>query len=145
MNLGTKIICRTTGAIGMGMVLYDSVRVGKHYSKIESEKQSSKYLENAYFSSRTSDNMSYTSNAMRDKVFEMRSKNPLPALYGKIKGGTKGFLQTLGDNLITTCCASFALLSKGKMAKFGAIGTVLATIYKVARDGFGLGKQNPMD
>ena len=144
MNTITKIACRTVGTLGIGVALYDATRVANHFSKAESQKQQAKYLENAYFNSHTSDNISYTSSAIGKKTFEMRTNNPLPSIWGRIKGGCEGALYSLGNHLFTIACASLALLSKGALAKVGAVGVGLKVCYDIARNGFGLGKQNPM-
>lgn len=144
MKTITKIACRTVGTLGIGVALYDTTRVANHFSKVESQKQQSKYLENAYFNSRTSDNMSYTSSAIGKKTFELRTNNPLPSIWGRIKGGCEGAMYSLGNHLFTIACSSLALLSKGTLAKVGAIGVGLKACYEIARNGFGLGKQNPM-
>ena len=145
MRTITKIACRTVGAVGMGIALYDAVRVGGQMSRNTAQNQQAKYLEKAYFNSRTTDNNSYISNNLREKTFELHSKNPIPALWGRIKGATKGATYSLGTNLFTVACSSLALLSKGLLAKVGAIGVALSICYNIARNGFGLGKQNPMD
>ena len=145
MRTSTKIACRTRGALGTGIALYDTVRVASHVSKVEGENTKAKQLERAYFDSRTTDNMSYHSGAIGEKVFEMRSKNPLPTLWGKIKGGVMGTFKGLGSHIITLACSGLALAAKGNAAKVGAIGACLSLIYDVARNGFGLGKHHPMN
>lgn len=145
MKLGTKIACRTLGTAGMGIALYDAVNVGKHHSKNESQKESAKYLEKAYFNSRTTDTVSYSNKIIQDKVFDYRTKNPLPSIWGRIKGGVEGTLYSLGNSLFLIASSSMALVSKNAFAKIGATGVALTTVYNVLRSGFGLGKKHPMD
>ena len=145
MNTLMKIACKTTGTVGMGVALYEAVQVGKQFSKNEAQVIQGKHLQNAYFNSRTIDNVSYTSNGIRKKTFELRTKNPLPAIWGKIKGATKGTTYGLGENLFTVACSALAILSKGSLAKIGAAGVVLKFCYDIARNGFGLGKEHPMN
>ena len=145
MNTLTKIACRTIGTVGMGVALYEATQVGKQFSKNYSIKEQSKYLEKAYFNGRTMDSISYSGNDMRNTAFNKRTKNPLPSLWGKIKGGIGGGLYGLADQLPTVICSSFAILGKGVGAKVGAVGVVLFQGFNVLRNVFGLGKHNPMD
>lgn len=145
MRMITKIVCRTVGAVGMGLATYDAVQVGKQFSKNLAQQQEAKYLEKAYFDSRTVSTTSYVSNNIRKKTFDYRMKNPLPAIFGRIKGAIKGVFESLGNNLFTVACSALALLSKGLLAKIGAVGVLLGIGYDIASNGFGLGKQTPMD
>lgn len=145
MKTVTKIACRTMGTAGMGIALYNATRVVSQFSKHEAQNEKSKYLEQAYFDSRSLSDMSYTSKDIQKETFDLRTKNPLPSLWGRIKGATTGAIQSLGNSLPTIACATFALLSKGILAKIGAIGVGLGICYDIARNGFGLAKHHPMD
>lgn len=145
MNTLMKIACRTTGTVGVGVALYEAVQVGKQFSRNEGQRIQGKYLEKAYFSSRTLDKVSYTSNAARNKIFDLRTRNPLPAIWGRFKGAVKGATYGLGENLFTVACSALAILSKGTLAKVGALGVALKFCCDIARNGFGLGKEHPMN
>ena len=145
MRMITKIACRTIGTAGMGIALYNATRVGSQFSRNEAQRTQAKYLEKAYFNSRTIDDVSYTNNNIRKKTFDLRTRNPLPALWGKIKGWTQGALYSLGNSLPLVACSALALVSKGVLAELGAIGVGAGLCYNIARNGFGLGKQNPMN
>lgn len=145
MKLATKIVCRTLGTAGMGIALYDAVNVANQYSKNGAQKESAKYLEKAYFDSRTTDTVSYSNKAIQEKVFDLRAKNPLPSIWGRIKGASQGTLYSLGNSLFVIASSAMALLGKGAFAKAGAIGVALSACYNVLRSGFGLGKHHPMD
>lgn len=145
MNILTKALCKTTGAIGMGVALYDSAKIGNQYSKSEAQWQQQKYLERAYYDSRTIDSRSYASNSLRKGTFDLQTKSPIPQFYGKIKGFIKGTLTTLGNYLPTVICSALAIAAKGNIAKAGAIGVILTFCYDILRNGLGLGKQTPMD
>jgi hypothetical protein len=145
MRTITKIACRTIGALGIGAALYDATRISGQFAKNGSQYQQAKYLQRRYFDSRTTDSISYTRNNIRQKTFEMESQNPLPSLWGKIKGGTKGLLYGLGNNLPVIVCGALALCCKNTFAKIGATGVGLGVAYTILRDGFGFGKNHPMD
>ena len=145
MRTLTKIACRTMGTVGMGIALYDASRVASQFSRNGAQNAQARYLENAYFDSRGIDNVSYNANNIRQKTFDLRTKNPLPALWGRVKGYCEGATYSLGNSLFTVTCSAFALLFKGLLAKVGAAGVGLGLCFNIARNGFGLGKQHPMD
>ena len=142
MNIAGKIACRTVGALGMSAGLYDACKIAGHYARVGKEDAQATYLDRVYFSSRTTDNVSFFSNGMREKVFDVRSKLGLPAIIGNIKGAIYGFLYGLGNWLPAIICSGFALASKGKMAKVGSIGVGLCAVADALYNGFGLGKHN---
>ncbi len=145
MNGLARIACRTIGVAGIAATCYDAVKISKYFAEVGSEHAQEHYLEKAYFNARTLDKVSYTSNVLQEKTFELRSKNPLPALWGKIEGGFKGLMYGLGNELPLVVCSSLALLGKNILAKAGAIGIGAIAICKVLRDGYGIGKNNPMN
>jgi len=144
MNIAAKIACRSIGAVGLGIALYDSAKIAKQFADIGSEHTQEEYLENAYFNARTTDKVSFSNNALREKTFELRSKNPIPSIYGKIKGGFQGLMYGLGNYLPVVICSTLALACKNIGAKAGAIGIGAGFVYKILQNGYGLGKNNPM-
>ena len=78
MRTITKIACRTIGAAGLGTALYNASRVSSLFAKNEGLYENQKHLEKAFFDSRTIDSVNYTRNSIREKTFDLRSKNPLP-------------------------------------------------------------------
>lgn len=145
MKMITKIACRTLGTAGLGIALYNATQVASQFSRNGAQYQQAKYLEDAFYNSRTIDSVSYTDNAIRQRTFDLRTKNPLPALWGRIKGGTQGFMYSLGESLPLVGVSALAIATKGALAKLGAAGVVLGVCYNVLRSGYGLGKQHPMD
>lgn len=138
------IACRAIGTAGVGLALYDAVERSKANARHQAHKQTADYLEKAYFNSRTIDNISTVQNQIRAKTFDLETKNPIPNLWGKIKGGVNGFIYSLGNNLPLVLCSTLAIVGKNFAAKAGAIGTGCCLAYSIARNGFGLGKEHPM-
>lgn len=145
MKTITKIACRTIGALGIGAAIYDASRISGQFSRNGGHYQQAKYLERTYFNSRTTDTISYTRNGVREGVYDIRTRNPIPSIWGKIKGGTQGFMYGLGNNLLTITFGALALCCKNTFAKIGAAGVGLSFLYTILRDGFGLGKNHPMN
>jgi len=144
MKLIGKIACKTLGVAGMAAACYDAAKISKQYSVVGSDQAQENYLQKVYYNSRTLEDVSYTSNALRAKTFELRSKSPIPSIYGKAKGGFQGLMYGLANSLPLVLCSSFAILGKNFLAKLGAFGIGGIAIYKLMRDGFGVGKNNPM-
>ena len=144
MRILTKIACRTVGAIGMGLAIYDTARLSKHTAKARSRMSQADYLEKAYFNSRTLDDESYISNGIRKKTFDLRIKNPLASIWGSIKGGVEGALYAMGNNLMLISSSALAILSKGRLAIVGTIGIGLRFLYDILHNGYGIGKNHPM-
>ena len=138
------IACRTVGTIGMGMALYDTVQGCKAAARHGAHTTTANYLEKSYFNARTIDNISTNQNNIRAKTFDLKTKNPLTTLWGKFRGGVKGIIYTLGNNLPLVACSALAILGKNISAKIGAVGIGCCLVYNIARNGFGLGKEHPM-
>ena len=100
MKTITKIACRTIGALGMGVALYDATKVAGLFSRNKAQVQHANYLEDVYYNSRTLDTVSYSSNGIRKTTANVMGKNPLPRIWGRIKGAFQGATYSLGNNLL---------------------------------------------
>ena len=145
MRTLTKIACRSLGTVGMGIALYDASRVAGQFAKNQAQKTQANYLEKTYFDSRTTDDISFVQNNVRNKVFDLHTRNPIPAIWGKIKGGFNGFMYGIGNMLPMVLSAALALTGKNFLAKLGCVGIGLCASYNILRNGLGVGKRNPMD
>jgi hypothetical protein len=128
----------------MYAALSDSLKIAKKYSEIGGEHRQEEYLVNVYSKTRTTDQVSYTQKNIGEKAFELRSKNPFPGIFGSMGGAFKGFTYSMGNYLPAVVFSTIALVSKKWPAKIGAAGVAAGIIYKIVRQGFGVGKQNPM-
>lgn len=145
MGMVSNIVCKTVGIAGMSAVLYDSYSVAKKNSIRVAQMDNADHFEKVHASTRTLSNESSVNSAMQKKVAEMRMDNPLFSIMGNIKGFAKGFLNTLGNNLIPVAFSALALATKGTMSKIGAWGVAGYGLFTIAKEGFGLDKQTPMD
>ncbi|MBD9223335.1 hypothetical protein EGQ24_05475 [bacterium] len=145
MGMVSNIVCKTVGIAGMSAVLYDSYSVAKKNSIRVAQMDNADHFEKVHASTRTLSSESSVNSAMQKKVAEMRMDNPLFSIMGNIKGFTKGFLNTLGNNLIPVAFSALALATKGTMSKIGAWGVAGYGLFTIAKEGFGLDKQTPMD
>ena len=145
MGMVSNIVCKTVGIAGMSAVLYDSYSVAKKNTGRVSQMENADHFEKVNASTRTLNGESSVNRTMQKKVAEMRMDNPLFSIMGNVKGFTKGFLNTLVNNLLTVAFSGLALATKGTMSKIGAWGTVGCGLLTIAREGFGLGKNTPVD
>lgn len=140
-----QIACKTVGVAGAGVALFNAIKVGKLMSKTQGELTTANYLENAYFNSRTIDNISYTDNNIRKKTFDFEAKLPIADIWGKIKGAVSGFFYSMGKSLPLIASSCLAIRGKGNWSVAGTIGVAGCLLYSILRNGFGLGKEHPMN
>lgn len=145
MGMVSNIVCKTVGIAGMSAVLYDSYSVAKKNSIRVAQMDNADHFEKVHASTRTLSGESSVNSAMQKKVAEMRMDNPLFSIMGNIKGFAKGFLNTLGNNLIPVAFSALALATKGTTSKIGAWGVAGYGLFTIAKEGFGLDKQTPID
>lgn len=145
MGIVSNIVCKTVGVAGMGAVLYDAFTIGKEQSYRTSQQVSADFFERSIAAQRTQTDESHVTNAMQNKLTDLKLQNPIVPFYGRVKGFFQGMLESLGNNIIPVACASLALLTKGFASKVGAWGVVGCGIYTVLKEGFGIGKNTPMD
>jgi len=140
-----NIVCKTAGLAGLTAVTYDAYEIGKHHASAGTAEMSADIFEKTIAAERSNSNASHVSNVVQKKIADIRMKNPIIPLFGKIKGFVKGFIETLGDNFIPIALSSIALTAKGRLQKAGAWALGIYGAYILAKEGFGLGKTSPVD
>ena len=90
MGIVSNIVCKTVGVAGMGAVLYDAFTIGKEQSYRTSQQVSADFFERTIAAQRTQTDESHITNAMQNKVADLRMRNPLIPFYGRVKGFFKG-------------------------------------------------------
>ena len=145
MGLVSNIVCKTVGIAGLAAVTYDAYSMAQHHSSALAAEMTADVFEKTVAAQRSNSSASYTAGAMQNKVADLRMKNPIVPVYGKVKGFVEGFISTLGDTVIPIIFSSIALGAKGKIQKAGAWGVGIFGLYQIAKEGFGLGKTAPID
>lgn len=140
-----NIVCKAVGVAGLAAVTYDAYGMAQHHSSALAAEMTADTFEKAVAAERSNSTASYTTGAMQKKVADLRMKNPIIPIYGKVKGFIEGFITSLGDNVIPVILSSAALAAKGKIQKAGAWGLGIFGLYQIAKEGFGLGKTAPVD
>ena len=140
-----NFVCKTVGIAGVSAVLYDAFKVGSKQSYRTSQQVTADKFESIVAAQRTNSNESHVSSAIQNKVADLRMSNPVIPFFGRIKGFISGTLDSLGNNFIPVIFSSLAILTKGFTAKLGAWGLVGCGLYTVLKEGFGMGKNSPID
>ena len=145
MSTFSNIVCKTVGIAGMSAVLYDAYSLAKDNSKRQSQAVTADYFERVHAGTRTLNTESQVNNAIQNGVRNFRLDNSIVPVYGNIKGFVTGFFKSLGENILPVSFAALALATKGTFSKIGAWGLCITGLYTVAKEGFGLGKNSPID
>ena len=145
MGIASTIICKTAGIAGLSFAVYDALGKGTVFSKVGEQVATADTFEKVTAAKRTMDVSSSTTNAMQAKVAQFRTANPIVPFIGKVSGYCKGFLKSLGDNIVPVSLSAMALGGGQKCRKAGAIGLGAYSVYMVLKEGFGLGKSTPVD
>ncbi|MBR1776515.1 hypothetical protein IJ750_05535 [bacterium] len=145
MNLAGKIICKTAGVAGVSAVLYDAYATGRHHAMSGGQMQNADTFQYIISAKRTTSDESPVTGALQDKLSDLRMNNPIIPAYGKTKGFIKGTFSSLGNNLVPIIFSSMALAGKNAWAKVGAWGLAAYGLYTVLKEGFGIGKNTPVD
>ena len=140
MGMMAKIVCKTVGIAGLSAAAYDAYTVGKHHSNIGGKQASAALYADVYQDSKTLSSESHVASAIQSKVADFRMNNPIIPVAGKIKGFFSGAINSMGDNIFLVTSAALALGTKGFFSKLGAWGVAGFGLYKILKEGFGLGK-----
>ena len=140
-----NIVCKTVGIAGMSAAAYDAYYTARHHSAVASHELSADVYKSVIAAERSNTSASYVTGAMQKKVADLRMKNPIIPLFGKVKGFAEGFISSLGDNIIPITLSTLAIAAKGIVQKAGAWGLGIYGIYLVAKEGFGMGKSAPVE
>lgn len=145
MGWMAKIACKTIGAAGVSAVLYDAYMCGRAVCMNTGQSQSADSFESVISANRTTSEVSPVTSAMQKELSHLRMDNPIIPAYGRTKGFIKGCFISLGNNLVPTIFSMMALAGKRGWSKIGAWGLAGFGLYKVIKEGFGIGKNTPVD
>ena len=138
-----NFICKTVGVAGMSIALYDAYSLACKKSDRVTQVDNANHYADAYFSTRTLNSESEFNGAIQNKIRNMRMKNPIVPIIGKVKGFMTGALDSLSNNFIPIAFSTLALTTKGTLSKIGAWGVGIYGAITILREGFGFGKPRP--
>ena len=117
-----KVLIKTTGVIGAGLVIYDMHKSGVSKSQMSIKKGIAKRLPDAYNQSRKQEGMSTLNSEVHDYVFNESVNNSVPDKINGVKGYLKGAFFQLASSIIPATFATLALLKGKVISSVGAIG-----------------------
>ena len=143
MNFVGKVICKTVGVAGLGVVMSDTVKGCKKFADRQADVYEAEHMQKIHDQTRTLDSESDFTSVIAKKTSDFRANRPFAKIKGNFKGGFVGTIYSLGLHLPVLACSALALICKGKASAIGAIGVGVSFLYEVLRSGFGMFKTNP--
>lgn len=137
-----NVLTKTTGAVGLGLVLYDSHNAGKIKASMEEKHHKSDQLKERYMEDMKLDKPSIIKQDAKGRVFRFFVHENMSEPYAVSKGYGKGFLDMLGQHVVPFGLSLGALLfsRNGFMSKFCGAGLVAYGALFLAEEMFGVGK-----
>lgn len=142
----SQIISKTAGLAGLAMVAYDANHIGKMNADIYASHRDAvatgHYINNTMYTS----NMSKIQDRIKTTALRMQLDQGWRRFFNTGIGYVKGFTSMLTEHVIPLGLSLTALLTKGKVSKFSAIGLGAYAGFEVIRNFFGLGiPKGPLD
>lgn len=138
----SNILTKTVGAVGLGLVGYDSYIAARIKSEAYSRDAKSDMIEKAYFDDITLDHPSVVKRNLKKGIFHYKMDENITGFFNGVSGGVKGAVAMLVHNWIPTLLALGTFVKKGMFSKCCAIGLVGYGIMVLAQEILGIGKVN---
>ena len=136
----TNILTKSIGAVGLGLVLYDAHRAGKHESHVFDKELKTDSLTGHYFEDMKLDSNSVVKQEMKKKVFAYHMDENISGVYNNFKGYMEGFSSILVNNAVPFILSLGTVLLPGKASKFFGAGLLAYGGLYFLREGLGIGK-----
>lgn len=145
----SNVLAKTAGIIGLGLVAYDSHKVGQHHSITTANNIKANNITNRYLDNVKLDSSSFVENGMQKGIFKYSLDENISTFFTGIGGYFKGFTSMLVSNVIPFGLALGAFLGGGlkgqgiggKISKFSGIGLLAYGAMALAQGIFGIGKE----
>ena len=136
-----NVLTKATGAIGLGLVLYDAHNAGKIRSSMEAKYHKTGQLTGRYLDNMTLDKPSIVKQAAKRHIFDFFVHENMSEPYNTTKGYGKGFSGMLTQHILPFGLSLGALLGgKGAFSKFCGAGLLAYGGLFLAQEIFGIGK-----
>ena len=122
MNFGiSNILVKTAGAIGLGLVAYDSHVAGKIEAAAYPKECKANGLVKDHMDYMTMDSPSIVKQKVKKGVLDFKTDENISTFFHGIEGYFKGFGNMLVGNIVPLALATGTVLTKGVVSKvFGA-------------------------
>lgn len=139
MNV-TEGLAKTVGVIGLGLVVYDSHKAGKHISGEYAKEKKADSLSEHYLDDLKLDSNSTVKMKAKEGIFRYHLDENLTGFFNGITGYAKGFCDLLVSNAIPFGLSVGTLLTKGLASKVFGAGLLAYGGVFVAQEFLGIGK-----
>ncbi len=148
----TNVLAKTAGIIGLGLVAYDSHKVGQHHSVTNANNIKTNNITNRYLEDMKLDSASYVKNGMQKGIFKYSLDENISTFFTGIGGYLEGFGSMLVSNVIPFGLALGAFLGGGLkghgigggVSKFCGIGLLAYGAMALAQGIFNIGKEKAL-
>lgn len=136
-----NFLTKATGAVGLGLVLYDAHNAGKIKASMEEKHHKTEQLTGRYLEEMKMDKPSLLKQEAKHHVFNFFVHENMSEPYNTTKGYGRGFLGMLTQHLLPLGLSLVALLGgKGVVSKFCGAGLLAYGALFLAEEIFGFGK-----
>lgn len=137
-----NLLTKTIGAIGLGLVGYDSYVAARIQSEDYSKNAKTNWMERSYFDEITLDHPSVVKRNLKKGIFHYTMDENITGFFNGVTGGVKGATAMFLHNWIPTLLALGTFVGKGIFSKGCAAGLVGYGLMVLAQEILGIGKVN---
>ena len=136
-----NVLTKATGAVGLGLVLYDAHNAGKIKGSMEEKRHKTHQLTDRYLEEMKIDKPSVLKQEAKHHVFNFFVHENMSEPYNTTKGYGRGFLGMLTNHVLPLALSLGALLGgRGVFSKFCGAGLLAYGGMFLAEEMFGFGK-----
>lgn len=136
---------KAAGAAGIGVVLVDAHKAGRHWANIQANKSNANAADYWFENSRNMAQPSWVNSKLKDKIFKMETRNNLRGFFAAGVGYVKGFVGSLVNDIVPLGVSIAALATKSKIGQYISGGALaLYSAYAFGKNvlGFGVSDDN---
>lgn len=139
-----NVLAKTTGAVGLGLVLYDAHNAGKIKAPMEAKNHKSEQLQERYIDDMKLDKPSVVKAEAKHHIFRFFLDESFSEFFVSAKGYCKGFGEMLGSHVLPFALAMGTFVGsngiRGGVSKFCGAGLLLYGGMFLAEEFLGVGK-----
>ena len=131
---------KTAGAAGIGVVLIDAHKAGRHKANVKANKANADAANYWLENSRNMAQPSYVNAKLKDKIFKLETRNNLRGFISAGIGYVQGFASSLVNDIVPLGVSIAALATKSKIGQYISGGALaLYGAYAFTKNVLGFG------
>ena len=131
---------KTAGAAGIGVVLIDAHKAGRHRANVKANKANADAADYWLENSRNMSQPSYINAKLKDKLFKLETRNNLRGFLSAGVGYLQGFAGSLVNDIVPIGISIAALATKSKIGQYVSGGALaLYSAYAFTKNVLGIG------